>query len=87
MELENSLGFRKLRVELCKLNVYSGPPGLFRKHVDTWRSESQIGSLIICLSSRFKGGKFTVQHAGQSSEFDWSHRSDSAIQWAAFYCD
>ncbi|KAL4939739.1 hypothetical protein BDV06DRAFT_230867 [Aspergillus oleicola] len=86
-EMENSLEFRNLHVELYKLNVHSGPSGLFRKHVDTPRSESQIGSLVVCLPSRFKGGKVTVQHAGQSSEFDWSPQSNSAIQWAAFYSD
>ncbi|KAL4970337.1 uncharacterized protein BDV14DRAFT_195032 [Aspergillus stella-maris] len=85
-EMENSLGFRKLRVGLYKLNVYSGPSDLFRKHVDTPRSENQIGSLVVCLPSKFKGGKFKVQHAGQHS-FDWSSKSDSTIQWAAFYSD
>ena len=28
-----------------------------------------------------------VQHGGQTVEFDWSHQSSSAIQWAAFYSD
>ncbi|KAL2871859.1 uncharacterized protein BJX67DRAFT_376715 [Aspergillus lucknowensis] len=78
--MENSLGFRKLRVESYKLNVYSGPSGLF-----TPRSEDQIGSLVVCLPSKFAGGKFTVQHAGQSVEYDWSPLSDSTIKWAAFY--
>lgn len=67
--------------------MYSGPSGLFRKHVDTPRSESQIGSLVVCLPSKFKGGRFTVQHSGQRIEFDWSTLSDAAIQWAAFYSD
>ncbi|RDW90194.1 2OG-Fe(II) oxygenase [Aspergillus mulundensis] len=86
-EEQSDLGFRKLHAELYKLNVYSGPSGLFRKHVDTPRSENQVGSLVVCLPSKFRGGKFTVQHAGKIVEFDWSPLSDSAIQWAAFYSD
>jgi hypothetical protein len=69
------------------MQVYSGPSGLFRKHVDTPRSEQQIGSLVVCLPSEFKGGIFTVQHDKQKVEFDWSKQSKSAIQWAAFYSD
>ncbi|KAJ5248401.1 hypothetical protein N7524_012361 [Penicillium chrysogenum] len=86
-DLENRLPFRKMHAELYKLNVYSGPSGLFRKHVDTPRSETQIGSLVVCLPSHFKGGNLVVQHEGKRVEFDWSHQSASAIQWAAFYSD
>ncbi|OQD86871.1 hypothetical protein PENSOL_c084G03942 [Penicillium solitum] len=84
---QNSLPFRKLSAELYKLNVYSGPSGLFRQHVDTPRSQSQIGSLVVCLPSPFKGGNLIVQHEGKQVTFDWSHQSASAIQWAAFYSD
>jgi hypothetical protein len=67
--------------------VYSGPFGMFRKHVDTPRSTSQIGSLVICLPSPFDGGNLMVRHHGQEVDFDWSESSSSAIQWAAFYSD
>ncbi|RAK82179.1 2OG-Fe(II) oxygenase [Aspergillus fijiensis CBS 313.89] len=79
--------YRKLRAELYKLNVYSGPSGHFATHVDTPRSESQIGSLVVCLPSQFSGGRLTVRHGGQQSAFNWSESSQSAIQWAAFYSD
>ncbi|PYI31355.1 hypothetical protein BP00DRAFT_446636 [Aspergillus indologenus CBS 114.80] len=79
--------YRKLHAELYKLNVYSGPSGHFATHVDTPRSESQIGSLVVCLPSQFSGGRLTVRHGGQQSAFDWSEASHSAIQWAAFYSD
>ncbi|PYH85821.1 hypothetical protein BO82DRAFT_326637 [Aspergillus uvarum CBS 121591] len=78
---------RKLHAELYKLNVYSGPSGHFATHVDTPRSESQIGSLVVCLPSGFSGGRLTVRHGGQQSAFDWSEASQFAIQWAAFYSD
>ncbi|KAF7527554.1 hypothetical protein PCG10_002517 [Penicillium crustosum] len=84
---QNSLPFRKLSAELYNLNVYSGPSGHFRQHVDTPRSQSQIGSLVVCLPAPFQGGNLIVQNEGKQVVFDWSHQSASAIQWAAFYSD
>lgn len=72
---------------LAILQVYSGPSGLFRKHVDTPRSDNQIGSLVVCLPSPFKGGNLQIHHHGQEVQFDWSEQSASTIQWAAFYSD
>lgn len=69
------------------LQVYSGPSGLFRTHVDTPRSANQIGSLVVCLPSQFKGGDLIVGHNGLEVNFDWSVESASTIQWAAFYSD
>ncbi|KMU86422.1 hypothetical protein CIHG_04211 [Coccidioides immitis H538.4] len=85
--LENALEFRRVRAELYKLNVYSGPSGLFRAHVDTPRSPNQFGSLVVCLPSPHQGGKLVVRHQGASVEFPWDDGSLSNIQWAAFYSD
>ncbi|KAL1959356.1 hypothetical protein VTO42DRAFT_2159 [Malbranchea cinnamomea] len=84
---DNELQFRRVRAELYKLNIYSGPSGLFRAHVDTPRSDSQFGSLVVCLPSHFKGGNLEIRHNGQVVDFDWSDLSSSHIQWAAFYGD
>ncbi|RSL41595.1 hypothetical protein CEP53_012676 [Fusarium sp. AF-6] len=35
-----------VRAEMYKLNVYSGPSGKFKAHVDTPRSDRQMGSLV-----------------------------------------
>ncbi|KAJ5381351.1 uncharacterized protein N7496_003779 [Penicillium cataractarum] len=78
---------RRIRLELYKLNVYSGPSGLFQSHVDTPRSKCQIGSLVVCLPSPFKGGNLIVRHEGREIDFDWEQRSADTIQWAAFYSD
>ncbi|KAJ9193161.1 hypothetical protein DTO164E3_5523 [Paecilomyces variotii] len=86
-DLENYLQFRKITAHLYKLNVYSGPSGLFRKHVDTPRSQNQIGSLVVCLPCEFKGGRLLVRHDGQEVDFDWASASTSTVQWAAFYSD
>ena len=84
---EKYLSFRKLSAELYKLNVYSGPSGLFKAHVDTPRSEDQIGPLVVCLPSPFEGGNLLVRHHGKEVSFEWSHESAQSIQWAAFYSD
>jgi hypothetical protein len=41
--------------ELYKLNVYSGPSGMFKPHIDTPRGRTQFGSLVVCLPTIFKG--------------------------------
>ncbi|KAI5236827.1 hypothetical protein E4T43_08378 [Aureobasidium subglaciale] len=80
-----------VRAELYKLNVYSGPSGRFKAHVDTPRSETQIGSLIVCLPSEFEGGNLSTTHQENTVEFDWSRSSSAnqtpSIHWAAFYSD
>jgi hypothetical protein len=67
--------------------IYSGPSGISRPHVDTPRSESQLGSLVVCLPSAFTGGILKVSHNGETVDFDWGSQSASRIQWAAFYSD
>jgi hypothetical protein len=64
---------RGIRAELYKLNVYSGPSGLFKPHVDTPRSQMQIGSLVIGLPVQFDGGALAVRHQQEQVEYDWSH--------------
>lgn len=79
-----------VRAELYKLNVYSGPSGRFKAHVDTPRSTDQIGSLVVCLPCAHQGGQLEVRHEGQSMTFDWSMTEASPrpeIQWAVFYSD
>lgn len=85
---EMSLG---IRAELYKLNIYSGPSGKFKAHADTPRSETQIGSLVVCLPSEFEGSVLSVSHQTNLVKFDWSASSSTSqtpsIQWAAFYSD
>lgn len=67
--------------------MYSAPSGYLRKHVDTPSSGSQIGSLVVCLPTAFKGGNLIVRNYGREVIFDWSRRSTYSIHWAAFYSD
>ncbi|KAB8251585.1 hypothetical protein BDV35DRAFT_388152 [Aspergillus flavus] len=69
-ETANRLRSRKIYAELYKMNIYSGPSGLFRSHVDTPRSQNQIGSLVVCLPVRFKGGSLLE---GTKVESDCEH--------------
>ncbi|EME83883.1 uncharacterized protein MYCFIDRAFT_135221, partial [Pseudocercospora fijiensis CIRAD86] len=81
---------RGLRAEHYQLNVYSGPSGLFKAQVDTPRSETQVGSLVVCLPVAFRGGELAVRHQGHEILHDWSSNAadtQNSIQWAAFYSD
>ncbi|KAK6063214.1 oxidoreductase [Seiridium cupressi] len=81
---------RAVRAELYKLNVYSGPSGRFKAHVDTPRSPDQFGSLVVCLPLAYEGGELQVRHRGKTQTFDWSTLAKAAlpsISWAAFYSD
>tara|TARA_R110002003_G_scaffold3_22_gene134 strand:- start:26993 stop:27403 length:411 start_codon:yes stop_codon:yes gene_type:complete len=66
--------------------IYQGPSGFFKPHVDTPRSEFQFASLVVCLPSGHEGGQLVVRYQGHATTFDWSGSIES-IQWAAFYSD
>ena len=74
-------------VELYKLNIYSGPSGKFRAHVDTPRGATQLGSLVVCLPYPHEGGQLRIAHQGRETVCDWSAEKGDAVQWAAFYSD
>ncbi|RGP75161.1 hypothetical protein FLONG3_5845 [Fusarium longipes] len=76
-----------VKAELYKLNIYSAPSGKFKPHVDTPRSDLQMGSLVVCLPVAHKGGQLAVRHGGREVEFDWASRHQGTIQWAAFFSD
>ena len=71
--------------------VYSGPSGRFKPHVDTPRSPSQFGSLVVCLPVEHAGGQLNVRHKNEEITFDWASKRDdpghASIHWAAFYSD
>ncbi|KIM42955.1 hypothetical protein M413DRAFT_69792 [Hebeloma cylindrosporum] len=58
-----------IKVELYKLNVY-GPGSFFKPHVDTPRSESMVGSLVVVLPTKHEGGSLLFRHEGQEFSFD-----------------
>ena len=79
-----------VRAELYKLNIYSGPGGHFKSHVDTPRSSEMFGSLVVCLPTQFTGGELVTRHKGKEIRFDWSSTPQSPmkkVSWAAFFSD
>ena len=83
---------RSIRAEIHKLNIYTGPNGHFKPHLDTPRSGEMLGSLVVCLPTKFSGGALVTRHLGQEVVFDWSHSFQGSdcnqnIQWAAFFSD
>ena len=80
----------QIRAELYKLNIYSGPGGHFKAHIDTPRSGDMFGSLVVCLPTQFTGGELVTRHKGQEVRFDWSSSPDNPmkkVSWAAFFSD
>ncbi|KAH7322402.1 hypothetical protein B0I35DRAFT_425761 [Stachybotrys elegans] len=81
---------RAVKAELYNINIYTGPSGHFRPHIDTPRSIFQFGSLVVCLPLEHEGGTLEVRHEGQTFKYDWASGTDvdgPQIQWAAFYSD
>ncbi|KAL2359768.1 hypothetical protein RJZ56_007376 [Blastomyces dermatitidis] len=85
--VKSKTNYRGIRAQLYKLNVYSGPAGKFKAHVDTPRSELQMGSLVVCLPHPHQGGQLAVRHQGREVIYDWGPECDSQVQWAAFFSD
>ncbi|KAH6881169.1 hypothetical protein B0T10DRAFT_609316 [Thelonectria olida] len=82
--------------ELYKLNVYSGPLGMFKPHIDTPRGRTHFGSLVVALPTDYKGssvasqgGQLVVTHEGKKrlylDQTQWHHPGE--IRWVAFYSD
>lgn len=83
---------RNIQAEIHKLNIYTGPNGHFKPHLDTPRSGEMLGSLVVCLPTKFSGGALVTRHLGQEVVFDWSDSFQGSdcnqnIQWAAFFSD
>ncbi|KAH8768370.1 hypothetical protein F5883DRAFT_554459 [Diaporthe sp. PMI_573] len=68
--------------ELYQLNIYSGPSGMFKSHVDTPRGRTHFGSLVVVLPTEFQGGQERVY----LEQPKWHFRNDT-IRWVAFYSD
>ncbi|KAF4507702.1 hypothetical protein G6O67_004173 [Ophiocordyceps sinensis] len=79
--------YRGIRAEMYKLNVYSGPSGRFKAHVDTPRGGDHMGSLVVCLPYSHQGGQLVVRHGGRESVFDWASDDAHSVRWAAFFAD
>jgi hypothetical protein len=80
-----------LTADLYNLNVYKRG-GHFVSHKDTPRGSDMLGTLVVCLPSRFRYGAFVVKHHGVFQTYDWGQvisdqAQPSCIHWAAFFGD
>lgn len=80
-----------ISAELYALNIY-GSGGHFRPHKDTPRGDDMLGTLVVCLPSRFYGGQLVVHHRGAFKVFDWGQEigtkpEPNRVHWAAFFGD
>ncbi|KAK8133393.1 hypothetical protein PG984_005405 [Apiospora sp. TS-2023a] len=76
--------------ELYKLNVYSGPSGMFKPHVDTPRGRTHFGSLVVVLPTKFEGGQLRVVHQDKERRYSDGRMDDfygNSIKWVAFHSD
>ncbi len=77
--------------ELYALNIYA-QGGHFVSHKDTPRGEDMLGTLVVCLPSRFSNGVFVLKHQGIFQGYEWGRSIEeqteaTRIHWAAFFGD
>ena len=79
---------KRVQFVVNNLNIYR-PGGFVKAHFDTPTDASMIGSLVVCLPSKHKGGELVVQHEDVEQVYDFATGSDdnNTLQWAAFFCD
>jgi len=68
-----------------------GPGSFFKPHVDTPRSESMVGSLVVVLPTKHEGGSLLFRHGGREFSFDSADAINregvSQAPFVAFYSD
>ena len=73
----------ELKAELDKMLIY-GRGQFFLRHQDSEKGRDMIGTLVVSIPSKFRGGELTVEQHGEVMAFRGSH---SALQLVAFYAD
>ncbi|ASJ70687.1 2OG-Fe(II) oxygenase [Granulosicoccus antarcticus] len=84
MRVELGLPDGRLSARLDKLLVY-GPGQFFKPHKDTERSDEMIGTLVVVLPSRHKGGSLVINHQGETRRFVVRNPADPLLRLFAFY--
>jgi hypothetical protein len=80
-----------ISAELYSVNVYTDG-GHFAPHKDTPRGQDMLGTLVVCLPSRFSNGMLVLSHQGIVRKFDWGSAIDkqqtpNQLHWVAFFGD
>ncbi|KAI0311610.1 hypothetical protein OF83DRAFT_1150151 [Amylostereum chailletii] len=79
-----------IKLELYKLNIY-GEGSFFKSHVDTPRSESMFGSLVLIFPTKHEGGSLVFRHGGKEWTFDSakavSEQDSPSVGFVIFFSD
>ncbi len=73
----------RLTAELHALLVYQ-PGQFFQPHQDSEKTDSMVGTLVVILPSRCKGGELIVEHQGQTAGYRGTEKD---LSFVAFYAD
>jgi len=76
----------RLGAELHKMLVY-GPGQFFVTHQDSETSDTMVGTLVVVLPSRYRGGALVVRHNGDKKTFGRTRGADRNASLIAFYSD
>jgi hypothetical protein len=82
---------RPISAELYTVNVYTAG-GHFAPHKDTPRGSDMFGTLVVCLPSLFRSGRFVLHHRGVVRKLNWGsaiqdQKKPDQLHWAAFFSD
>ncbi len=72
-----------LQADLHNLLVYE-PGQFFARHQDSEKSDGMLATLVVTLPSRFTGGRFVIEHQGESLRVGGSA---SQLGFTAFFAD
>jgi hypothetical protein len=80
-----------ISAELYSVNAYTYG-GHFAPHKDTPRGDDMVGTLVVCLPSRFRSGRLVLSHRGIVQKIDWGsaiekQRDPNQVHWVAFFGD
>jgi hypothetical protein len=71
--------------------VFVGPGSFFKPHVDTPRSDTMFGSLVVVLPTKHEGGGLLMRHHGREWIFDSSDlvspKIPPQVAFASFFSD
>ena len=73
----------QLQADLHNLLVYE-PGQFFARHQDSEKSDGMLATLVVTLPSRFTGGRFVIEHQGESLRVGGSA---SQLGFTAFFAD
>lgn len=88
-QVQKQLGFPEnsnLCAKFHEMLVY-GSGDFFAAHQDTEKEDSMVGTLVVLLPSKFRGGSLVIEQHGDKKQFRFTGNSDEKLTFIAFYAD